>query len=353
MHALAAAPAVPAPLWLVDILHPLTLVLHFVAMNVLVAAAFVLATARSGEREIQRVAAGLLPSSFSMTVTLGVAPLLFLQLIHGERFYASSIHMAWPWIAVLFVLMGGYYAAYAVGGRLDKGREASLALRALPLVALLVFSFVLTANVALSEHPAAMAAMGTPGWNLGIGDTNVILRWSHELVGAVALGSLVFFVRGAFRRPHDADMAATFDRRGLAVLLGATVVAVLLGVGQLLVRPSDVGGARAGASLVMGILLGLLLPFLAWRYVRKPTLRSLVVVVALGLLVVVAKALLRLAIRARLLATAGVDAAPETNVDVGPIVLFVVMLVVAIVCLTWLVRVGLRAARTTTLSETP
>ncbi|MGE0190498.1 MAG: hypothetical protein AB7T63_00515 [Planctomycetota bacterium] len=353
MQALAAAPAVPAPLWLVDILHPLTLVLHFVAMNVLVAAAFVLATARAGEREMQRAAAGLLPPSFSMTVTLGVAPLLFLQLVHGERFYASSIHMAWPWIGVLFVLMGGYYAAYAVGGRLERGREASVALRALPFMALLVFSFVLAANVSLSEHPEAMAALGRPGWNLGLADTNVLLRWSHEIVGAIALGSLVFLVRGAFRRPHDAELAASFDRRGLGVLVGATVVAVLLGVGQLLARPGDVGGARAGASLGIGIVLGLLVPFLAWRHVRRPSLRSLVLVLAAGVGVLVAKVLLRLAVRARRLAAAGIEPPPQADVDVGPIVLFAVMLLVAIGCMAWLVRVALRAAATTTPSETP
>jgi hypothetical protein len=351
MLLLAAVPDVPAPLLLVDALHGLTFVLHTAAMNVMVALAFVLATARRDETDLQRTAAGLLPAAFSLTITLGVAPLLFLQLVHGERFYASSIQMAWPWIGVLFVLMAAYYAAYAAAGRLETGRPAARALRVLPLAGLLVFSFVLAANVSLSEHPEVLAAQPAPGWNLALGATNAPLRWAHEILGAVAVGSLALFVLGAMRRRTEAAGAAALERRGLAILLGATAVVVVLGIVQVLARPADVGGGRAGASLGVGVLLGLALPLLAWRHARRPGRRSLGLVLGVALLLLVAKTVLRMAIRARRLEAAGGVEPPAVHTDVGPIVLFGVGLVALVICLAWLVRVLGRAGAATPAPE--
>jgi hypothetical protein len=327
----------PAPLWLVSILHGLTFVLHFVAMNVLVASAFHLAFA--SQPNVQRRMASAIPPAFSLTVSLGVAPLLFLQLVHGERFYASSIQMGWAWLGILGVLMLAYYAAYAVDGRFRMRRAVPGWLRLVPFVGLLVFSFVLAANVSLSERPDVMAALGAPGWNLAIAETNVIWRWSHELFGAIALGSLWLMWIGVRQQDDDPEAGQVFVRRGAMTAMIATAVGVGFGVVQLVVAPSDIKGALGGASLGIGILAGLGAVGMAGAAMKKPTLRKVHIALGLAVLTVAAKTLVRFVVRDNRLAAAGGVEPPPTDTQVGPIVLFVVCLLVAVAALGWLIRV--------------
>ena len=61
-----------------------------------------------------------LPVLLPATITLGIAPLLFVQVLYGQFFYTSSILMAWPWFLVLVFLTTAYYGFYYVsyrGGR--------------------------------------------------------------------------------------------------------------------------------------------------------------------------------------------------------------------------------------------
>ena len=336
---------VPAPLPLVEFLHGLTFVLHTAAMNVMVACAFALALAGPRHQVVLRRAASLLPPAISITVTLGVAPLLFLQLVHGERFYASSIQMAWPWLLGLAGLILGYYAAYACEGRLRAAQLPSRGLRVLPLLSMLVFSFILASNVALSEHPRTLAGMDSPGWHLALAATHAPLRWAHELVGAVALGSVVFLVLGA--RARDRDGAGTeLMQWGVRVLLAGTALSVLLGVLQVVARPGAIGGAMSGAALTVGILSGLTTPWLAWRYLRRPGAALLAGVLATGLLTLSAKTVLRFSMRAHHLAAEGPVAPPDTTRAWGPFLLFAACLLLAVASLVWLLRMAGRAAAT-------
>ena len=333
---LALAP-VPAPLWLIDVLHGLTFVLHTAAMNAMVGCAFALAICGPGREPVAATAARLLPPLISITVTLGVAPLLFLQLVHGERFYASSIHMAWPWLLALGGLIVGYYAAYACEGAARASRRPAAWVRVLPLASMLTFSFVLASNVALSEHPATLAALtAEPGWSLALAATHAPLRWVHEIVGAIALGSLVFVLLGA---SQEGEPGAALRRWGTRVLLLGTAVAVVLGIVQLLARPSAVAGATPGASLTVGIVSGLTTPLLVWRYARRPAAGLLVAAVATGFVTLTAKTVLRFAMRAKRLAAEGPVVAPETAPTLGPFLFFALCFVLALLALGWLLRV--------------
>ena len=342
MQPLAAAP-VPAPLFLITGLHALTLVLHWAAMNIVLAAAWHLATAKARESSFLRRMSAAIPPALSLTVTLGVAPLLFLQLIHGERFYASSIFMAWPWLGSLLVLMIGYYAAYACDGRFLKGSTPPGWLRALPLVGLFVFAFVITANVALSEHPQVMQGLTETGWAMALADTHALPRFLHQMVGAIVLGQIFLTILGQRMRSRGEAEGDAYARRAAKTALWGTAVSLALGTWQLMTSPKQVGGALPGASLTMGILFGLLAAaamFWAWK---RPGRKPVIFAVVFGLLTIIAKVVLKLAIRVRLLAEAEVPQAIETATQVGPIVLFGVCFVLALWVVGWLARVMLSA----------
>ena len=90
-----------APLWLITTLHIVTLSLHFVAMNFLFGGTVVLLFGRMAGKwndPAVRDYIKLLPSSMAATVTLGVAPLLFLQLVYYQQAYSAAIVSAWVWL---------------------------------------------------------------------------------------------------------------------------------------------------------------------------------------------------------------------------------------------------------------
>ncbi len=114
------ASLIPAPdalpihwLWL-QLLLTLTTFIHLVAMNLMLGAGIIgLATPHSSGGEVvalRRDIGRTLPITIALTINLGVAPLLFLQVLYGQYFYTSSVLMAslwlsarqlsfWPWSA--------------------------------------------------------------------------------------------------------------------------------------------------------------------------------------------------------------------------------------------------------------
>ena len=98
---LPAYEALPAPLWIITALHLLTFTLHFVAMNFVVGSLLFLLFGRmegGTTHPVARKLIKLLPSAMAATVTLGVAPLLFLQLVYPGAVYSASIASGWLWL---------------------------------------------------------------------------------------------------------------------------------------------------------------------------------------------------------------------------------------------------------------
>ncbi len=53
-----------------------------------------------------------LPFAMGVTITLGVAPLLFLQIVDQQAFYTANLLLFHRWMAVLPVLVGAFYLLY-------------------------------------------------------------------------------------------------------------------------------------------------------------------------------------------------------------------------------------------------
>lgn len=106
--------AMPAPPEIMIFLLGLTFVLHISLLGLLFSSLWARAGAEWGARGVYdslRVhRAGVV--GFSMTITLGVPPLLFVQILYGKYFYSSSISIGFPWLAVIGYLLVGFYALY-------------------------------------------------------------------------------------------------------------------------------------------------------------------------------------------------------------------------------------------------
>lgn len=83
---------IPAPSWLFLVLGILTFALHILVINVVLGGSLITLFTRFGnanaslEDSLHGGVASKIPISFALGINLGVAPLLFLQVIYGHLF---------------------------------------------------------------------------------------------------------------------------------------------------------------------------------------------------------------------------------------------------------------------------
>lgn len=187
-----------APLWLVTVLHIVTLTLHFVAMNFLFGGMIILVFGKMTNKwqdPTVRKFLRLFPSSVAATVTLGVAPLLFAQLVYYRQVYSATIVSAWFWLAMVFAVMAAYYLLYAAAFK-SQGKNGRVAVFVgLAAIIFVYVSFVFTSVFAMGERPeltTALYAANQSGFVINSDPGSWIFRWLHMILGAITVGG--FFV---------------------------------------------------------------------------------------------------------------------------------------------------------------
>ncbi|MBI4956283.1 MAG: hypothetical protein HY908_29975 [Myxococcales bacterium] len=212
-------------------LYALTLLLHAVLLSYVLAGAgwvAVHALGRAGARgSAGRVAALLvdwLPFALGGAITLGVAPLLFVQILYREAFYTSNLLLFWRWMAIVPALVAGFYGLYlAKSGRFPP---RTLARRALGLGTFAAFAFV---AFSFTDQHALALARGSwvavyQGGPLSWREPAVVVRFGLWL--AAALPAMAALVGWQLRAAAERQAAPLEPRevRGLAVAAGVGLV---------------------------------------------------------------------------------------------------------------------------------
>lgn len=101
-------------------LYVLTLVGHVVCMNYVLAGSAYLAVVRwrkgtaAGDDPAAALLADWLPLMLSLAITAGIAPLLFVQILYRPQFYTANLLLFHRWMAILPVLIVGFYLLYLI-----------------------------------------------------------------------------------------------------------------------------------------------------------------------------------------------------------------------------------------------
>lgn len=272
----------PAPLWLLQLLLVLGFFLHLVPMNLMVSSsvfsAVFLHLGRSDTSGyLYRIGRGLstgLPIFTSFAITQGIVPLLFLQLLYGPAYYTSSILMAIPWLSVIALLIIAYYGCYIVLYRyLKKGVNSAVVPIILLAVSLLFagIGFLFTNNMTLMLTPEKWAAMynaNPNGGSLNLSEPQLLPRYLHMMLGAVAVGSLGIGSYGLYFVKREPAYGEWLIKMSSRIFLGVTVANIVSGVWFLLSLPGamvqnlmgkDLLGTIAFASSMVLVLLSLIL----------------------------------------------------------------------------------------------
>lgn len=226
---------VPAPdiipvhwFWL-HLLLSLTTFLHFVAMNIMLGTGFIAFSTPFWRGDsvmpLNAHIAKTLPYSIAFTINLGVAPLLFLQVLFGQFFYTSSILMGVYWLSIVGILIVSYYAAYAYRLIDDRGGMGRLYIAAAVLL-LLGVSLLFSNNVSLMQMPEVWTKYfaDRTGWLLNLGDPALVPRYLHFMASAVAIGGLAIALYFEIRKRRGATDGEEWIRLGCNWFTVATFI---------------------------------------------------------------------------------------------------------------------------------
>jgi hypothetical protein len=223
----------PAPVWFVQAMKALGFTLHAVPMNLwyaglLVALGLLVVGGEQGRRFAGRLFRQM-PILIALGVNLGIVPLLFVQLAYYKVFYPATILMAWFWLAIIALLIPAYYGVYVYAWGLRNEPDAAGPAGTVPIFAsakmglspssrfrnaatlrtaagwiaaifFVVIGFLFANGLSLMEHVGrwpqlwldhnvAGAATGTA---LNVGDPTFLPRWL--LMFGLALGTTAVWV---------------------------------------------------------------------------------------------------------------------------------------------------------------
>ena len=348
--------ALPAPAWLLWALLLLTFFLHLIPMNLVLGGSIIGAIARVRARKADRpheaqlahIIVKALPVLISATVTLGVAALLFLQVLYGRVFFVSAVVIGWWWLGVIGLLILTYYAAYLMAMRESSlgGTATFLAWLIAGVVGLvaLIYSNNMTLMLKPAELAARYAADGG-GRQLNLLDPALLPRHLHMVLGAIALSGLAIAVLGVLKGKRDAAFGQWAVRHGAFVCAGATVLNVFAGLWWLAALPRDVllqfmgRDMRAIGELLAGILLTLTGAGHTVLAVTGKRPALMVSISAATLLAGIAMMLLtRDTIRRLSLELAGYQAVNWVAPQWGPVLIFLALLLAAVIMVVWMTR---------------
>ncbi|HTJ44449.1 MAG TPA: hypothetical protein VL463_20235 [Kofleriaceae bacterium] len=273
--------ALGGPLSLYLGLYVITLAIHAVFVGYVLAGTgwVAVASVRRTDDPIADTARDWLPFALGAAITAGVAPLLFVQILYQERFYTSNLLLFHRWMAVVPVLIAGFYLLY-----LNKAKPRAWA--AIGAAACFVF-------VAWSWTENHLLGLDDREWIAFYGER----RWFYDspaliprLVAWVAAAMPIFAAAVSWQRRAPRRGLALFAITGVVISTAAALWqyrelpdASRFDLDQPMIAPWWwVFGAARGAELFAWIACAV-----------RPSKRALASATAGGAIAIVAGAMLR------------------------------------------------------------
>ncbi len=238
--------AVPGEVGLILFLLYLTFFLHIVLMNGMLGGIFLTfvseCRARWSKDETNRMRhehlaeklGHVVPFLISLTVTFGIAPLLFVQGLYGQFFYTSSVLIAWVWLSVVLLIIVGYYSVYLYTRGFERYKNRRAIFITVSLVMFSIVAFIYVNNVTLMQTPQKWLDIYTKtegsGWHWNMDEATLWPRYLHFLISAVAVAGMMVMELGSRLRTKDPSAAAFMLRWGGIWFLVATILQVGVGL---------------------------------------------------------------------------------------------------------------------------
>lgn len=338
----------PGPTAVYVCLYVLTLAVHVVFMSyVLAGSGFVAACAMLGRARpspAARVIRDWLPFGLGATITAGVAPLLFVQILYKESFYTANLLLFHRWMAIVPVLIVGFYLLYLAKSKaMERWSKAAT-------IAISTGAFACFAFTAYSWTENHLLALDHGEW-VDFYASGRILYQSPQLLPRVAMwlsGTLpVMAVIAAWQlwqttdaRASTAEAASTVRHLAIMALSGLVTSGAFAlwyaGTLDELARPALMSRA---ARLYLGVAAsGMAMQALAWALLwrqRGLSPRPLIVASTGAFLAVIGTATAREIMRLGMLEPGSLFALHARVAGAGGLPVFAAFLVINIGVIAW------------------
>lgn len=257
---------IPAPWGLFEFLDILTFIIHLLFMNIVVGGCIIAffsrltASDKSLSESLHGAIINKIPSVLALTITFGVAPLLFIQVLYGHFIYSSSILMAVYWLSVVPFLIIAYYGVYIYARKYVTSRKLSIAALGISSVILIYIMIIYVNNMTLMLQPEKWGAYfsNRGGTILNMNDPTFFPRFLHFLTAAIAVGGLfgaiVWYIRYK-KGKVETSPAEEKIKTGLNIFGIATAVQFVIGIWFLIALPREIMLGFMGGNILYTIIL--------------------------------------------------------------------------------------------------
>ncbi len=332
------------------VLLMLTFLLHLLVMNAMLGGGIIalLSSLRRSEQStlLSKEFSYKWPYTIAIAVNLGVAPLLFIQVLYGQFIYSSSILMAAWWLSIIVMLILAYYAAYIYDFKFDTLGALRPCMAGFSVALLLVIAFLFSNNMTLMLQPERWSVYFTnsSGSFLNTADPTLIPRYLHFVIGAVAVAGLYLALIGRFNFVKSNASPQMLIEQGMRYFTIATGISVVLGLWFLIALPKNImmlfmGGSAYGTALLM---LGFVLTFVAlYLGHKRQVVKTSVVTLLLLIIMVLMRDLVRTGFLAPYYSLSDLQVVPEYS----PLIFFLVVFAGGLALVGYMLKLALECRK--------
>jgi hypothetical protein len=351
----------PAPYWFLVTFKVLGFTLHMGPMHLWFAGILVaMVLARWGSAEAHRWSARLMrqmPVIIALGINFGIVPLLFTQVAYYRVFYPATILMAWPWFSIIILLMLAYYGVYIYVSGL--GAELTPLKRAAGWVSAILFiviGFLFSNGLSLMTHVSAWPRLwqetsvaGAPlGTALNTSDPTLWPRWLMMFgLALTTVAAYTVFDAGVFARRESAEYQRWAVGFALKLYTVGLIWFAVMGLWYLSTWP--VRDQMLSSPLIILTALTALGPGLPWLLIlaqRRQVTQRLAILTGLAQFGVLALNAISRQVLQNIELSRFLDVTAEpVNLQLSPLIVFLVLFVVGLGVVVWMLQKIWRAER--------
>jgi len=333
----------------------LTFALHIFFVNLVLGGAIVATWGHFCRDErwkkLSRTLAKATTINISIAIVLGVAPLLFVQVIYDPFWYTSNLLSAWWTIIFLAALIIGALAMYAFYLR-RRNQEQRSGVFGLLAVACILFAgviiHILSMQALLPDQwlgwYVSKLQMNTGGWGL---NALKVSRLLHFLVPSILNTGIFLMLYAWFFKPRpgaDSAYLAWLAGIGLRMARYAAIATALIGIWWLLELPSQFSFVT-DHSLIAGYVLAILLIMVLFKSGETPSPYA-PIAGSLSLLTILVMSVSRESLRMSYLKPFGYSIYDyPMTVDWGSTLLFLGTFLLGMIIVAYLLTIAFKAGR--------
>jgi len=343
----------PSPPIVFDFFLVLTFTLHILLVNLILGSfALIIYGRLKGSEYWKKLSSSLTRlaiNTISWAIVLGVAPLLFIQVIYDPFWYtANTLSAVWAlaflgFIALAFVIS---YVFYLSGGY--EGKSTTL-FPLLSLAFLLLAGMVIHALTVTQLYPEKWPSFATSN-NVYISSGKYLhgfelFRFLHFMIPSLAvIGVWLIFYARYFRGKYEPSYLDWVERLGIKLALIFSLIQGVIGFLWLVTLPSELNFLSNPLFIAALVIALIFIAFLIYAQ-REPSRYAVHVAVLLGLTLLVMSAA-REALRMSYFGKVGYTFADyPVNMSLGSLVLFLLTFVMGLIVLCYVAVVAYKSGK--------